>query len=170
MPYDPQRIYLVGHSCSAHMLTSIFLDSSSITPTLTPSPSLLQSVQGIAMSEGIYDLELLLKYFPDYREWFVQSTFSDSKPLSCFSTTTYALRDLSTHIRWLVIHSTGDLLINPPQSDAIFHHLSGSYGPLARRLVFKDFDKLAGGHNDILTEDKYIKIYTDLLRDFVFAT
>ncbi|KIM80742.1 hypothetical protein PILCRDRAFT_72605 [Piloderma croceum F 1598] len=166
-PYDFQRIYLIGHSCSAHMLTSIFLDSSSITPTLTPSPSLLRAVQGIAMSEGIYDLELLLKHFPSYQEWFVAPVFGDEKPLSCFSTTTYALRDLSTHIRWLIIHSTGDRLINLPQSNTIFNHLSESYGQLAGRFVSKNFDKLTGGHNDILTKDIYIEIYTDIVWDFV---
>jgi acetyl esterase/lipase len=161
--YDPQRIYLIGHSCSAHMLTSIFLDSSSTTPTLTPPPSLLRAVQGIVLSEGIYDLELLLKFYPDYREWFVRSAFGEDKPLSCFATTKYALRDSSSHIRWLIIHSTGDHLINPPQSEAIFTHLSRSYGLLAEHLVSKNFDKLTGEHNDILTNDNYVEI----VRDFV---
>jgi hypothetical protein len=165
--YDFQRIYLIGHSCSAHMLTSIFLDSSSITPTLTPSPSLLRSVQGIAMSEGIYDLELLVKHFPSYQGWFVTPVFGDEKPLSCFSITTYALRDLSTHIRWLIIHSAGDQLVNLPQSETIFNHLSESYGHLAGQFVYKNFDKLTGGHNDILTQDIHIEMYTDIMVYFV---
>jgi acetyl esterase/lipase len=169
-PYNPQRIYLIGHSCGAHMLTSIVLDSSFTTPSLAPSPSILRAIQGIVMSEGIYDLELLLESFPRYRDWFIRDAFGEDKPLSNYATTTYPLRDSSTHIQWLIIHSTGDHLIDFLQSEVIFNHLSLSYGSLADRFVFKNFDKLTGGHDDILTKDKDVETYTQIVRDFILAT
>ncbi|KAJ7285943.1 hypothetical protein C8J57DRAFT_1286321, partial [Mycena rebaudengoi] len=43
-----QAIYLIGHSCGAYMLPSVFLDSSAV--SLTPPPAVLQAVKGIAMS------------------------------------------------------------------------------------------------------------------------
>lgn len=168
-PYDLRRIYLIGHSCSAHMLTSIFLDSSLITPTLAPPPSLLRAVQGIIMSEGIYDLDLLLQHFPNYREQFVAHAFGGDKQLSRFATTKYSLRESSTHIRWLIIHSTGDHLVNPPQSELIFSHLSQAYGSLTGHFISNNFDKLTGEHNDILTEDRYVDIYAEIVRDFVLV-
>jgi len=166
--YDPQRIYLIGHSCSAHMLSSIFLDSSSVTPSLTLSHPLLRSIQGIIMSEGIYDLDLLLESFPNYREWFVISAFGQDRPLSEFATTKYSLRESSTHIRWLLIHSRGDTLVDLPQSEAMFEHLSQSHtsvGLAPESLVYKSVDKLEGEHNNIFTDDIYVKI----VRDFVLA-
>ena len=117
------------------------------------------------MSEGIYDLELLLESFPNYREQFVRPAFGEDSPLSHFTTTKYALRDSSTHIRWLIIHSSGDHLINLRQSEAIFSHLSQSYGLLAEHFVSKDFDRMTGEHDDILVQDSYIEI----VRDFVLA-
>jgi len=117
------------------------------------------------MSEGIYDLELLLEHFPRYQEQFVAATFGEDKPLSCFATTKYPLCGSSTHIRWLVIHSAGDQYVDLPQSEAIFHHLSLLYGPLAGHFVLKNFDKLTRDHNDILIQDDYVKI----VQDFVIA-
>ena len=44
-PYDASRIYVFGHSCSAHMLTSILLTPPADSfPTLAPSTRLLESV------------------------------------------------------------------------------------------------------------------------------
>ncbi len=77
--------YLIGHSCSAHMLTTIFLDSSRVTPTLTPSPTLLAGVKAITMSEGIYDIDLLIKNFPAYERGgfgFIVNTFGDRSGLT----------------------------------------------------------------------------------------
>jgi len=149
------------------MLTSILLDSSAITPTLTPTPSLLRAIQGVVMSEGIYDLELLLSDFPEYLEWFVGPTFGEDTSLSHFSTTKYTLRDSSAHIRWLVIHSTGDRLVNLPQSEAILSHLSQLYGWQTTNFISKNFDELTGAHNDIITKANYIEIYTKIVRDFI---
>ncbi|KAF8894550.1 Alpha/Beta hydrolase protein [Infundibulicybe gibba] len=167
--YDPHRLYLVGHSCSAHMLTCIFLDSVSITPSLAPSPELLRAVQAIIMSEGIYDIDLLLAHFPSYREWFVQSTFERASSYDEYSTTKLALR--SSHMRWLVIHSKGDTLIDLPQSGAMYNHLCSLYGENAVTHVHRNFDQLDAEHNDILRGDAYPQLVGNfILKDMQSAS
>ncbi|KAG6850580.1 hypothetical protein H0H93_011248 [Arthromyces matolae] len=159
--YDPNYLFLIGHSCSAHMLTSIFLDSSSISPTLTPPPPLLQAVKAIIMSEGIYDIDLLLASFPDYLEWFIRPTFGHRDSYAPFSTTNFKLFD--KHIKWLVIHSKGDTLINPPQSHEMYHHLCDLYGDQSVTHVQRNTDKLDGEHNDILLGFDYVYIVKDFV-------
>lgn len=45
--YDPTNVFLIGHSCSGHMISSILLDSSNTTPSLTPSQHVLDAVKGV---------------------------------------------------------------------------------------------------------------------------
>lgn len=153
--FDNTQIYPVGHSCSTHMLCSIFLDSSQITPSLTPSPSLLTAVKGIVLSEGIYDLATLTRTFENYAEWFVIPAFGEDKPLEAFDITRYGRRRGSEDIRWLILHSKSDTLIDMAQSERAFEHLKGS-------AIFIG-DRLCKEHDEIFTEDAYI----DAIRDFI---
>ncbi|KAG5727651.1 putative kynurenine formamidase [Termitomyces sp. T112] len=159
--YDPHCLYLIGHSCSTHMLSSIFLDSSSISPSLTPPPHLLQAVKTIIMSEGIYDLDLLLSSFPAYHAWFIRPTFGQHDSYTAYSTTKLPL--LGTHIQWLIIHSKGDTLVDVLQSEAMYQHLCSLYGDHAATQVHRNTDHLDGEHNDILQGLDYV----DIIKDFI---
>ncbi|KAJ7248536.1 Alpha/Beta hydrolase protein [Mycena rebaudengoi] len=151
---DPkgQAIYLIGHSCGAHMLASAFLDSSTVTPTLTPSAAVLQAVKGIAMSEGIYDIDLLLSRFPDYEGWFIASAFGKRESYAEFSTTRLPLRE-DSNIRWLVIHSSGDTLVDVAQSTTMHQHLV----TLGVDVV-GNMDQIAVDHDDVLLAPEFISI------------
>jgi hypothetical protein len=138
------------------MLSSIFLDSDSVTPTLTPQPALLSAVKGIIMSEGIYDLDSLLLRFPTYRDWFVEPAFGPSQSYAPFSVLNYPLRH--SHISWLILHSRGDSLVDLPQSTSMHTHLS----QLDPACSFINIDDLVGEHNDILRSP----VYVDLVKDF----
>ena len=159
--YDASRIYLIGHSCATHMLTSIFLDSSAVTPELTPSPSLLRSVRGIIMTEGIYDLDLLLSSFPSYRTWFVEDAFGERASYSEISAIRWPLWNEGAHVRWLVVHSPRDSLVDPRQSEAIFDHLTQLYTaahlPLSSH-VLKNMDTLQWEHDRILLRPEFVNI------------
>ncbi|KAI0306523.1 Alpha/Beta hydrolase protein [Multifurca ochricompacta] len=124
IPYDPHRIFLMGHSCSAHMLASILLKS--LETSLVPSSALLQAVKGVIFSEGIYDIDTLLHSFPTYRDWFIVNTFGDLPTYAQYSVTKAPLRDGTNHIRWILIHSRGDTLVDKRQSQAIVEKLGGS--------------------------------------------
>jgi len=155
--FDPGNLALIGHSCSAHMLTSIFLDSSAITPSLSPSPELLHSVKAIIMSEGIYDLDILITSFPGYREWFIQQAFGIAESYSQFSVLSYPSRP-SSAISWLLLHSKEDALVDQIQTDAMYDYLSR----LFPQNVSRNVDDLVGNHDDILFSDRYV----ELIRQF----
>jgi acetyl esterase/lipase len=157
--FDPSNLTLIGHSCSAHMLASIFLDSSAITPSLSPSPELLHSVKAIIMSEGIYDLDILMASFPNYREWFIQRAFGITESYSQFSVLTYPSRPLSA-ISWLLLHSKGDTLVDQIQTDAMYDHLSQLYP----QNVSRNVDGLVEEHNDILRGDRYVELISQFTR------
>lgn len=152
---DAKGLLLMGHSCSAHMLAAIFLDSSAVTPNLTPSPALLNAVKGIVTSEGIYDLELLCSRFPDYLSWFIAPAFGNLKTYAPYAVTNYNLR--RPGINWLLIHSQGDTLVDVPQSEKMLAHLKSEYGPSANGHIFYD-TSLTQGHNDILVTDEFVQI------------
>ncbi|KAJ7925052.1 hypothetical protein B0H13DRAFT_1469957, partial [Mycena leptocephala] len=99
----------------AHILSSIFLDSSAISPTLTLSPLVLRVTKGIALSEEIFDINLLLTHFPEYRDWFMAAAFGDRVSYADFSATLLLLWEPESEhasLQWLVIHSTGDTLVD----------------------------------------------------------
>ncbi|KAJ6455671.1 Alpha/Beta hydrolase protein [Mycena sanguinolenta] len=157
-------LYLLGHSAGAHILSSIFLDSSAVTPTLTPSPAVLQATRGIAMTEGIYDLDVLLARFPSYREWFIAAAFGDRESYADASTTRFGVRR-EADLRWLVIHSKGDTLVDQPQSDAIYAHLRALYGggAAADARVARNVDQFDVEHDDV----HETALYVDVIRAFV---
>ena len=156
--YNPQILHLLGHSCSAHMLTSIFLNSSEVSPSLTPSVTLLRAVKGIALSEGIYNLDSLLaiERFSHYREWFIAPTFGRRNSYDAFTTTRFPLWNRA--ISWLIIHSKGDTLVDVSQSGEMFAHLCRLYGLDAATRVHQNTNQLTAEHNDILYGDEYVNI------------
>lgn len=169
LPYDPSRLYLIGHSCSAHMLTSILLSpapTSKVFPSLTPSGSLLRAVKGVIMSEGIYDVDLLLKSFPAYREWFIADAFEDLDSYVDVNTAAYKMREGGKGIRWLVLHSKGDTLVDEVQSQTMVAHLktfestaheSGDAGHV------ESYFDLTQEHNDALLEDRYHEVVSGFI-------
>ncbi|KAF9453226.1 alpha/beta-hydrolase [Macrolepiota fuliginosa MF-IS2] len=153
--FDPTQLFLMGHSCGAHMLSSILLDSSMVTASLTPSRSLLDAVKGVVMSEGIYDLDLLNLHFPDYLGWFIAPAFGTLESYSPFAVTSYALRRRT--LSWLLIHSQGDTLVDFSQSEKMLNHLKSEYGTSAdERICYNT--ALTQGHDDILVTDEFVKI------------
>lgn len=175
------ELYLIGHSCSAHMLSSIFLDSSDVTPSLTPSPMILSSTRAIVMSEGIYDLDLLVEKFPQYesgKQGFIGNAFGDrsrrrkrrsllpwnfgrkKRVYEDVSTNFYPSRTNSGHIRWFIIHSDGDTLVDKPQSQVMLKHLESEF-PSSH--VRHDFETISVEHNDMLKTE----LYSSLVGDFM---
>ena len=129
------------------------------------------------MSEGIYDLDLLLRSFPSYKAWFVADAFGDLESYDAFNTLKGTIRPGAEHIRWLIIHSSGDTLVDQTQSDSIYVHLleesgqQGSSSPSSSEptktdttlnininiKVHKDYS-LNAEHNQILREEGYPEI------------
>lgn len=184
--YDPRRLYLAGHSCSAHMLMSIFLspppprprtqDSNSTAPPtytttrepthiyffpqLIPSPRLITSIRGFILSEGIYDLDLLLRSFPAYKDWFVAAAFGARDSYAAVNTIRGVIRKPSAptdkqeeKAKWLVIHSTGDTLVDVVQSQGFADNLQEQSAD-----VELNDSEVTEEHNDLLRGEVYPSI------------
>jgi acetyl esterase/lipase len=165
LSYDPSALVLLGHSCSAHMLACIVRDSSEATPSLTPPADLLGAVRAVVVSEGIYDLDLLLSSFPTYRAWFIENAFGppdSASQYSKFDVTKYRERAGGDKIRWYVLHSTGDTLVDFPQSEAMVSSFGVSetadlLGGQEGRVKW-DFSSLKEEHNDLLRGTTYVEL------------
>ncbi|KZT67689.1 hypothetical protein DAEQUDRAFT_766857 [Daedalea quercina L-15889] len=196
-PYDPTRLYLIGHSCSAHMLTSIFLQSptgrpvsdasplpaspssiqsrtpsppSSPIPTpdiLGPSPALMAATRALIMSEGLYDLDALLVTYPAYKTWFVAPAFGRLRSYAPWNTASYQLRSGGEHLRWLILHSRGDTMVDQGQSERMWMRLTELYGQRADKIdpIQREWEVLSEEHNDMLAGE----VYPRVIGDYVLA-
>lgn len=155
------RLFLIGHSCGAHMISSLLLvppsiDNSDLNTFL--ASDVQKSIQAVALAEGIYDLDLLLDTFPDYRD-FVQGAFGPTdSSYSQLSVNKYNTR--TTETRWLVIHSSGDTLVDLPQAESMFDHLQAEYARTGAdsSKVQKDFTTLTVDHDDMLSTPTFVDI------------
>ena len=160
----PAQFVLLGHSCAAHILASILLASPF--PELAPSPQLLAATRAVVLSEGIYDVDALLRSFPDYKAWFIANTFGDRDAYPDVNVASHALRPGGEHIRWLVLHSSGDVLVDQLQSETMYAHLSAVTGtdPSSKLpMVSRNFDELEEGHNELLKGSVYPRIVADFV-------
>ncbi|KAG2367495.1 hypothetical protein BDR07DRAFT_1393448, partial [Suillus spraguei] len=149
--YNSNKLCLMGHSCSAHMLSSIFLEATQGEDPLRPSAELLKSTNAIIMSEGIYDIDLLLSSFPTYKTWFIEAAFGRRSTYGEASVTKMGPRMEYHHLQWLIVHSKGDTL-----------HL------LRNVLhVERNFGKLIEEHNDILEGVEFVKLVGQYMIDNV---
>ncbi|KAF8334073.1 Alpha/Beta hydrolase protein, partial [Cantharellus anzutake] len=145
-------LHLIGHSAGAHILGSLFLspplsspsaDDTHPSPTSSPcyacslstpslpirnrpSPFLVRSVKTIIGLAGVYDLDLLLRSFPYelYRSM-ASDGFGDRDNYEDFDLTTYELID--DGIRWAIVHSQGDSLVDILQPEAFYKRLTELY-------------------------------------------
>lgn len=130
--YDPKRIFVVGHSAGAH-----------IAATLATDPRLLALAKpaGFVGLEGIYDLPNLAARWPSYPDWFLKGAFGDPKGWPAASPTR---AEVASKAPWLLVHSTGDELVDPSQTDDFARHLRDA-GVAVERL------RPAGkGHDEVV--------------------
>ncbi|KAG8833522.1 Kynurenine formamidase [Serendipita sp. 399] len=160
------KVLLVGHSCGAHMIATLMLDppqgeGTKLNPPL--SSAVLQSIIGLVIAEGIYDLTLLLKTFPDYRD-FIEGAFPSSGSLDEYSVSRYKyLSDKA--IPWLVVQSPGDTLIDIPQAEVMYQHLLLEYERSGwdARVIRRDFESLEGDHDEVLGTLDFAKLVVSIL-------
>ncbi|KAH0827076.1 Alpha/Beta hydrolase protein [Lanmaoa asiatica] len=164
LPRKPSKLFLIGHSCSAHMLCTVFLRMGSDSERVRPSDELVQSTAAIIVSEGIYDIDLLLSSFPGYRSWFIENTFGGKETFESVSALKATIDLRGQHIHWFIIHSKGDTLVDKRQSEGMYDFLSEKLC-----LVSKSFDDLEDEHNNILNNPKYIEMIGSYIKDVVGA-
>ncbi|KAG0705921.1 alpha/beta-hydrolase [Suillus ampliporus] len=160
--YDASRLYLMGHSCSAHILSSIFLEAKQGEDSLRPPAELLESTKAIITSEGIYDIDLLLSTFPTYRAWFIEAAFGRRSTYEEASVTKMIPRVEYRHLQWLIVHSKGDTLVDEAQSEAMYQHLLHNIPHVTR-----NFGELKEEHDAILTGEEFVQLVGRYILDTV---
>ncbi|TRM55274.1 Alpha/Beta hydrolase protein [Schizophyllum amplum] len=159
--FSRSRWYLVGHSCSAHMIASIVLNSDGTTPSLAPPARVLDAIRGVAFSEGIYDIDLLLARWPDYGRWFIHDAFGEREEYSAVSIARYPLRKPGT--RWLLMHSCEDELVDPGQTKAMGAHLQEIHAD--QEAVTIDIGGPTEKHDDVLKGEYYLRSVSRFVLD-----
>jgi len=155
--FDISEIWCVGHSAGAHILATLCLspvNTSSIDPPpRLPTPtSLLGAIKGVVGVEGIYDIDLLLQSFPStYYRKFIQQAFGVKSSYSDADTTSYMCAEGGEEIRWLIIHSNGDQLVDRIQAENMFKRLRVLFqsGPASVKYDFafqEDHDEVLLSH------------------------
>jgi len=146
--FDPSKLILIGHSCGAHMISTLFFMS---TEEMKLCPPILESTKAVILSEGIYDVDSLLRSFPKYRDWFVEPAFGpDSYHKSSILNSTL---HHGVDFPWLLIHSEGDTLVDVYQTTEMHNHLRDSKANVTISL----FD-VVGEHDAILETEKYVDV------------
>jgi acetyl esterase/lipase len=175
---DTKHIYLVGHSCGAHMICTLMLDPPPgegipLDPPL--SADIYDSIKRIVLVEGIYDLDLLLESFPsEYYRHFVQGAFSPStSSFAQYSVNHYTIRSGSP-ISYFVIHSSEDTLVDIPQAEAMYAKLESEYERLGHpiNLIHRGFsEREVGGSGKLVDKDDPWKLgdHNEMLKTKEFA-
>jgi acetyl esterase/lipase len=114
--YDPERIFLSGHSAGAHnaamIATGDYLQSANV-----PARDLPKGFIGL---EGIYDIPDLQSKFPTYQGWFLEKAFG---PDTNWPEASPRRRPIKILAPWLVVQSTQDTLVDQSQADKFAAHL-----------------------------------------------
>jgi len=167
-PYDRSKLVLVGHSCGAHILTTIFLQAPPGTITdshhrfnVTADEELVKSIRGIVLVEGIYDIDLLLSTFPSYRD-FIEGAFSPLPSFTSVSTSSYNHLPKSERISWKVVQSAGDTLIDVGQADTMYRALQGAS---LNQRVSKDYTSITEDHDALLLSPPFIMLLSTFVVD-----
>ena len=165
---DSNTMHLVGHSCGAHIISTILMKARlpSAEPTQPLPETVRSAIQTATIAEGIYDLDLLLVMFPNYRD-FVEGAFGERgdqprQSLTKFSVTQFELPENST-IRWFVTHSTGDTLIDVNQAEAMISHLEASHKAPTNH-VFQDISTLNADHDTVLQTKEFAWLVAEFLK------
>jgi len=141
--YDPKKVYVMGHSCGAHIISLPLLARSKYLKT--DSHIIPQGIIGV---EGIYDVELFLKDFPQYTP---DLEFSFTKDRTLWESPQFASDpEPSKSTRWLILHSPEDTLVNNNQAVNITDHLK----------------KL--GYHDVKLEESILIIFLSYLLPVLF--
>ena len=121
--YDPKGIFMCGHSAGAHTVALLAVDGSLFKAAGVPKESLPKGYVGL---EGIYDVPGLVAIHPNYIQWFIEPAFGSPDHYQKGSP---SLIPIESKAPWIVVHSTGDTLVEIPQSKMFVEHLKKEQVP-----------------------------------------
>jgi hypothetical protein len=117
----------------------------------------------VFLSEGIYDIDLLLAKYPTYSE-FIHGAFGQHDSYKAMSPAHYQLRG-ETPIYWLVVHSKGDKLVNEEQAESLWDYLWELYDRRAHEFVEADWERLTLGHHEVLQDPDFAAMVAQFVQE-----
>lgn len=126
---DPKRVFLSGHSAGAHLIALLGVNG-----TYLPE---FNQVAGYIGMAGIYDIPVLVKRFPTYRDWFLIPAFGERS--TEWGKASPNLTKIESKRPWLLIQSDDDRLIDRPQTELFAKTLTAA-GASAKALYVQGFD------------------------------
>ncbi len=129
--YDPNRIFVGGHSAGAHMAALLAYDSG-LLAAVGQRP---ESLRGFIGLEGIYDLNQLVRRFPGYRVDFLQLAFGSDETAWRAASPQNLIGSGVQHRPWLIVHSREDELVDLEQSQKFQKALEGQGIPMRWLLL-----------------------------------
>ena len=100
-----------------------------------------------------------MQSFPTYKEWFIANTFGDEASYVAYNASRYELRAGAEHIRWFILHSVNDPLVDVLQSEAIVQCLESYTKPNVQSYLKLSCED----HNGVLMEDKYHELVSNFI-------
>ncbi|KAJ3244085.1 Kynurenine formamidase [Chytriomyces hyalinus] len=174
--WNPERVFVMGHSCGAHTGSLLFMDSEYIHAPLklllkdTPHQNIkptewVPRIKGYIGAEGIYDIPLLVQTFPTYKDWFIVDAFGEEEtgawPLGSPTRLTPVLHSMPPADH-LIVQSVGDELVDVAQAKSWLDTLSdikkdGGSG-LEKWTLDYNVDQLSSKHDDVLKDAAFFEL------------
>eukprot|EP01132_Coremiostelium_polycephalum_P004753 gene4753-5931_t len=152
--YNRDNIYLMGHSCGGHMISSVYLDWDHYSNTsgikLLPGQQMIpiSSIRNLIGLQGIYDVPQLNVDFPEYNSE-IQKVFNSDDPKKWdspqFKNPNSSYQQQQP--KWMIIHSADDTWVNDVQAINFVKHLKET-------CQFKNVEinqLVKGVHFDVIT-------------------
>ncbi|KAF9950141.1 Kynurenine formamidase [Mortierella alpina] len=170
--YNPDHVYLVGHSAGGQMTgllalrPDLYLEPVEAELGL-PKNSLHKAIRGIIGVEGIYNVDKLLKTWPSYRDFVVQGFGEERAALVHGSPDGQPVPFSTTfELPWYaVIHSNQDELVDPAQAKEYHMYLQSVAGISKQGRVAIEFGDW-GSHDDMLQTAQFTKTITHYIHEW----
>ncbi|KAG0367585.1 Alpha/Beta hydrolase protein [Gamsiella multidivaricata] len=163
--YNPEHIFLVGHSAGGHITGLLALRPDQYLEPIEADLGLTKgtlhsAIRGVVGVEGIYNADRLLKRWPSYRDFIIQGFGQDPATLIHGSPAGQEIPQDSGFVlpRYAVIQSTQDELVDSEQASDYYVYLQSlaSTSGDGVALEFGDW----GTHDEMLQTPQFTKTIT----------
>ncbi|KAJ3225708.1 Kynurenine formamidase [Chytriomyces hyalinus] len=174
--WNPERVFVLGHSCGAHTGSLLFMDSEYIHAPLKTllkdtshhdiEPSAwVPRIKGYIGAEGIYDIPLLVKNFPTYKDWFIVDAFGEDEADAWAlgsPTRLKAILHSMPPADHFIIQSVGDELVDVAQAkswlDTLTNIKKAGGSALDKWTLDYNVDQLSSNHDDVLKDPAFFEL------------
>ncbi len=161
--YDPNRVYLLGHSAGAQIISLIALQ-----PAQWVSENDWKAIRGVVGIQGIYDIPGLIKQRPEYID-FIEMAFGpaslESQRMWVQASPQYVQLTPGHRLPpYCIMHCPDDELVDDVQANGMFQHLRTIVAQTEPAITAEQLDwrvthecALAGKHFEMLENEQFCK-------------